>query len=127
SPLQLTDMASDRLVNRRAVLVVDEAQFLEPLALEQLRALHDAIQLGVALSGNPTVLTQIHGGARRAEFAQLSRRVSMTHVYERPYPEDVEILCNAWGVTHPKQREFLTKLAMAPGEGGVGTLTQTLK
>jgi hypothetical protein len=50
-----------------------------------------------------------------AGFAQIHSRVSFPRVYDRPYAEDVALLLDAWSVKHPKEREFLTAIAMRPG------------
>lgn len=116
---------ADRLRGIRGLLIIDEAQHLTDLALEVLRALHDEVGCGVALVGNSTVLTRIQGGARAAEFAQLFSRLSQSQSYDRPDAEDIEILLVAWEVTHPKEREFLTRLAAQPG--CLRTITQVLE
>lgn len=121
----LSDIICDRVADVRALLILDEAQHLNDLALEQLRFIHDRAKVGVALSGNATVLTRIQGGARKAEFAQLYSRVSLPAVYDRPSEEDVLIILAAWDVTHAKEIEFLTKLAFLPG--GIRTITMVLE
>jgi DNA transposition AAA+ family ATPase len=109
----LTDTIADRIGGVPTVLVVDEAQHLQDDSLEQLRYLHDMTGVGLLLSGNPEVLTRI--GTRKAGFAQIHSRVSLPALYDKPYVEDVAVLCNAWGVTHPKEREFLAGIAERPG------------
>lgn len=114
-----------RLTDRHALLIVDEAQHLSDIALDQLRALHDRVGCGVVLAGNPLVLTRVQGGARLSEFAQLYSRVSWPQMYAAPEREDVHVLCDAWSVTGEREREFLTRVASLPG--GIRSLTQTLK
>lgn len=114
-----------RLTDIRALLIVDEAQHLTDVALDQLRAIHDRTGCGIVLAGNPTVMTRIQGGARLAEFAQIYSRVSWPQTYLQPQPEDVEILCEAWGIQSPREREYLAKVASLPG--GLRSLTQTVK
>lgn len=114
-----------RLKDLRAVVVVDEAQHANDDSLDLLRQIHDATGCGLVLAGNPTVLGRVQSGVRQPEFAQIHSRVSWPQVYSQPYPEDVEILCDAWGV--PKgalERAFLQKVAAQPG--ALRSVTQTL-
>ncbi len=115
----------ERLKGARALIIVDEAQHLTDVALDQLRAIHDRLECGVVLAGNATVLTRVQGGARQADFAQLSSRVSWSQTYLKPHPEDVAILLEAWEVTNGREREFLAKVADQPG--ALRLMTQVLK
>ena len=117
--------ACDFFDGRQALIVVDEAQHLLEESLEQLRALHDAVGVGVALAGNRTVLARVHGGAQAAAYAQLDSRISVVGVYDKPDAEDVAVLLSAWGITHPLERQFLERLAAQPG--CLRTLTQVLE
>ncbi|NBB51472.1 AAA family ATPase [Rhizobium sp. CRIBSB] len=114
-----------RLTDIRALLIIDEVQHLSDVALDQVRAIHDRTGCGVVLGGNRTVLTRIQAGARHIELAQIYSRVSWPQTYLKPFPEDVEILCDAWDVPRGNQREFLAKVASLPG--ALRSLTQTLK
>lgn len=115
----------ERLSNRRALLIVDEAQHLSDTSLDQLRAFHDRTRCGIVLAGNPLVMTRVQSGARVAEFAQLYSRVSWPQTYLAPEREDVMILCDAWGVSDVQEREYLAKIASLPG--GIRSLTQVMK
>jgi hypothetical protein len=115
----------ERLKGARALIIVDEAQHLTDVALDQLRAIHDRLKCGIVLAGNATVLTRVQGGARQADFAQLSSRVSWSQSYLKPYAEDVGVLLDAWGVTNDREREFLGKVAEQPG--ALRLMTQVLK
>jgi DNA transposition AAA+ family ATPase len=121
----LFHVACDYWEGRGGLIITDETQNLQDDALELLRALHDAVGVGVAMMGNATVLTRVQGGARRAEFAQLYSRVSLSATYERPDAADVEVLLNAWNVAHPLERKFLEALAAQPG--CLRTITQVLE
>ena len=121
----LFSILTDRLKDVRALIVVDEAQHLTDVALDQLRAVHDRLGCGIVLAGNATVLTRVQGAARQAEFAQLSSRVSWSETYLKPHAEDVSILLEAWQVKHPREREFLSKVADQPG--ALRLMTQVLK
>ncbi len=121
----LTQTILDRLSGLNALLVIDDAQHANDLALEQLRFIHDELKCGIALCGNPEVLTRIQGGSRAAAFAQLYSRVSWQLTQAKPHAEDIALLCNAWGVDHPKEREFLERIASQPGT--LRNLTKTLE
>jgi len=121
----LVHILCDRLDGVRALVVLDEAQHLTNTALEMIRAIHDRVGLGIVLAGNPTVLTRIQGGAHQADFAQISSRVSLPHFYDRPDPDDIAILCTAWGIKHPRERQFLAAIAAKPGH--IRSFTMTLE
>src|ERR1035437_1267786 len=48
------------------LLVIDEAQHLSVAALDQIRSIHDATDLGIALVGNQQVYARLTGGNRAA-------------------------------------------------------------
>lgn len=115
----------NRLKNSVALLIIDEAQHARDDTLDLLRQIHDAAGCGLVLAGNRTVLGRVQAGAREAEFAALHSRVSWPQAYEVPYPDDVEMLCDAWGVPKDtKQREFLQGVGKLPG--ALRSVTQTL-
>lgn len=114
-----------RLRGTNALVIVDEANFLEPEALQQLRSLHDQAEIGVALLGNATIHHNIEGRGRRAEFAQLTSRVGMRIDIRKPDKGDVETLLDAWGVTGDAERRQLRVIAAKPG--ALRTMTKTLR
>lgn len=114
-----------RLSGLRALVIVDEAQHLRDDALDQLRAIHDETHCGLVLAGNAAVLGRIQQGGRLVEFAQINSRVSWPQTYLHPFPEDVAMLCEAWGVENARERDFLGKVAMLPG--ALRSMTQVLK
>ena len=123
----LSSTVRERTRDRKAVIIVDEAQHLSPAALEELRAIHDDTGVGVALVGNREVLTRVEGVARTAEFAQLFSRISLRVILGTPKEDDVEVLLGAWGVTHDGERDLLRKIALKPGGGGLRALTFVLE
>lgn len=114
-----------RLRGTGALIIVDEANFLEPEALQQLRSLHDQAEIGVALLGNATIHHNIEGRGRRAEFAQLTSRVGMRIDIRKPDRGDVETLLDAWGVMGDAERRHLRVIAAKPG--ALRTMTKTLR
>lgn len=114
-----------RLRGTGALVIIDEANFLEPEALNQLRSLHDQAEIGVALLGNAVIHHNIEGRGRRAEFAQLTSRVGMRIDIRKPDRGDVEALLDAWGVQGEAERRHLRVIAAKPG--ALRTMTKTLR
>ncbi|MBX9698604.1 MAG: AAA family ATPase [Acetobacteraceae bacterium] len=101
------------------LIIVDEANHLGAVTLDQLRAIHDEAGVGLALLGNATTLVRIEGGARAAEFAQLFSRVGMRLTSARDHrarlPGDVEAYLDAWGVEDAGARKLLGAIGRKPG------------
>lgn len=106
---------ADRLRGTGALIMVDEAQHLTTVAIDQLRTIHDKAEVGVALVGNETVLSRIEGAGRTAEFAQLFSRVGMRLKRARPQRGDIDVLLDAWNVDEADQRKLLHLIARKPG------------
>lgn len=107
------------------LLIVDEAQHLDPDALDGIRYFHDEGGIGITYLGNEEVYTRINGRSRKATFAQLSSRVGMRLHIELPTPEDVDAILEAWGIGGRKEREFAHSVALRPG--GLRGLAQVLR
>jgi hypothetical protein len=128
SRLQLTELVRDRVGgDRKGLIVLDEAQHYSDPALEELRAIHDDTGVGLLFSGNRDVLTRIEGASRAEAFAQFFRRVGMVHQINGPEPEDVALMLGAWNVEDARERAYLTKIAMRPGGGAIGQMSQVLE
>lgn len=113
-----------RLTGTQGLLVIDEAQHLSVQALEEIRAIHDAAQIGLVLSGNESVYSRLSGGSRRADFAQLFSRVGRKLKIGMPSTDDVNAILSAWGVSGAKEREYAHQIASMPG--GLRGLVNTL-
>ena len=87
-----------RLRGTGGLLIVDEAQHLPSMSLDQLRTLHDKAEIGLALVGNEQVYSRVEGSARTPEYAQLFSRVGMRVPKQRPTKRDIDMLLDAWGV-----------------------------
>lgn len=98
-----------------ALIILDEAQHLQPTALDEIRSLFDAWSVGIALVGNETVYSRLEGQGRQASLAQLYSRVGMRLTQPRTRPEDVEALLGAWGIDDPASVALLRKIATKPG------------
>lgn len=70
-PQKRSRATSSRLKGTQGLLIVDEAQHLSAGAIDQLRAVHDRAEVGLALLGNEEVWSRIDGGGRKAQ-AQLN-------------------------------------------------------
>ena len=108
-----------------ALLMVDEAQHLSSVALDELRSIHDEAEVGVVLVGNPTVFGKLEGQGRRTEFAQLFSRVGMRLARPKPQKGDIDALLDAWAVEGGAERQLLHVIARKPG--ALRGMTKALK
>lgn len=100
----------------RPLLIIDEAQHLTAGAIEELRAIHDATELGLAFVGNETTYARMSGGGRTAQFfAQFSSRVMCRRAYAHPTATDVEVICAALGIKDKEVIALLCRVAARPG------------
>ncbi|GGG30790.1 transposase [Caldovatus sediminis] len=125
SSQRLSRAIAQRLRGSGGLVVVDEAQHLPSVALDQLRMIHDLAEVGVALVGNETVYARLEGGARAAHYAQLFSRVGMRLARPRPQRGDIEALLDAWGVAGKGERGLLQVIARKPG--ALRNLTKVLR
>lgn len=107
------------------LLVVDEAQHLSVAALEELRSIHDASGIGLALVGNETVYSRLTGGSRRQTFAQLFSRIAKRQHIPWPTPGDVDAVLKSYQVKDKEVREFAQQAATLPG--GLRSLCNALR
>lgn len=122
------DLSQDiinRVTGTRGLLVIDEFQHLTLPALEQVRAIHDAAEIGIALVGYEAGYAQMTGGTRRLDHAQLfSRCAPVVRLYS-PKEEDVNAILDAWRITGKAVKEFA--LQIASGGGGLRVLVKMLE
>jgi DNA transposition AAA+ family ATPase len=114
-----------RVLQPGDLLIVDEAQNLDPAALDGIRYFHDEGGIGIAYLGNEEVYTRINGRTRRAAFAQLSSRIGKRLHIELPHADDVDAILEAWGIGGRKELEFAHNVALRPG--GLRDLAQVLR
>lgn len=114
-----------KIAGSGGLIVIDEAQHLQPVALDMLRSLYDRHGVGVALIGNETVYARLEGEGRKASFAQLFSRIGVRVTQARPRAEDVCALIAAWEVAEPEQVRLLKAIAAKPG--GLRSLTKCLQ
>lgn len=114
-----------RMSGTGGLLVIDEAQHVSLQALEELRSIHDASGIGMALVGNESVYARLTGGSRRADFAQLFSRVALRLRVKEPTHDDTAAILAAWGVEGEKERDWAHRVATLPG--GLRGLVHTLR
>lgn len=105
----------NKLAGGQALIIVDEAQHLNLIAFEQLRALHDEYAIGLAFVGNPTIHSVLSGGKSGTEHAQLSSRFGFRVVQRKAEPDDVAMILDAWEIEGEAERKFLAGIAAKPG------------
>lgn len=126
---QMSATVIDMVRGRRFLLIVDEANYLEFEAIEELRAWNDLGGLGICLLGNEELHATIEGGAQRGvrhSYARLNSRIAQRHVQDMPLIGDIDAYLDAWGIHDGAQRQFLTKVGMTPGAGGLREIRQLI-
>jgi DNA transposition AAA+ family ATPase len=129
SPTRLVRAIARRLRKQGdgTLLVVDEAQNLSDEAINQLRHFSDDqdCQCGIALLGNSATYARLNQWGKGDKYGQLHRRIFKRMRIERPRTGDLEEFIAAWGITEPKQVEFLIGVGMKPG--ALGQVDMTVK
>lgn len=111
--------------NTNGLIIMDEAQFLKPVALEMMRGIWRQAGVGVVFVGNEIVYSQLTGGRRAPEFAQLFSRMSKRQRINKPMRGDVNNLAQEWGITTKKELDLLW--AIATKNGALRSLTEVLR
>lgn len=104
-----------RLLDTRGLLIIDEAQHLPPAALDQVRSIHDAAEIGVVLGGNAGLMSKLGALQRMPELAQIFSRIALRYDRRRVLKSDATTLLDAWGVENEAARAELVGIAMKPG------------
>jgi len=99
------------------MLILDEAQNLGVKALDAVRAIHDATEVGLALLGNEEVYTRMTGGSgsRAAYLDRLFSRVGKRLKVSLPQAADVEAYAGAWKAFDADSLALLRSIASKPG------------
>lgn len=108
------------LRGRRALLVVDEAQFLSPALLDELRCIRDVAECGLALAGDARL------EMRLGRCPQIVGRTGTRVVRERPDADDVHALLSDFLGRSAKRGEIDAVSAAAFGPGGLHALRRVL-
>lgn len=127
---RLTAAAMNRLICQRlrgseGLLIIDEAQHLGHLALDQLRSIHDATGIGLALVGNEQVFTVMSGGQRAVYLDRLHSRVGKWLGLKGPAESDIDALIKAWQINDTSCRAQIRAVAQRPG--ALRVLTKVLR
>mgnify|MGYP000544120734 CR=1 FL=1 len=125
APSRRTASIIRRVEGTGGLIVVDEAQHLRTEALEELRSIHDASGVGIALVGNESVYSKLDGNGRSPEFAQLFRRIGLRTRRKQAATQDIAALADAWGVAGAAERRLLHTIAKKPG--ALGGLTKVMR
>lgn len=115
----------ERIRDTRGLIVIDDAQHLCIRALDEIRSIHDATGIGIALVGNEVIYSQMTGGRRSAEFAQLFSRLSKRVQLTKPRDGDIDALLDAWGINDRASRDYCRQIGRKPG--ALRGLTYTLR
>jgi DNA transposition AAA+ family ATPase len=114
-----------RVRDTHGLLVIDEAQHLSVAALDQIRSIHDATGVGIALVGNEGVYARMAGGRNAAQLDRLFSRIGRRLSLRRSTDADIQALVKAWGIEDKKCLPTIMDIARRPG--ALRTLTKTLR
>jgi hypothetical protein len=112
---RISDALRTYLRNAPGILILDEAQHLSIAAVEELRAIHDDIDIGLVLMGNEHSYTRFVGHARVANFAQIRSRFGLCLHLPQPSSEDVHAIAKAWSIKDQRLMGQLEEIARKPG------------
>lgn len=117
----------NKLTGRNALLVIDEANHLTYESIDELRSWHDATGVGLCLAGNEELVREIQQGKNRDAYARLNSRIARIYVQNTPTEYDVAAFCDAWGISDPAIREYLTRIGMHRDSGGLRECKQLVE
>ena len=115
----------DRISRTGGLIIVDEAQHLSSVTLDQLRTIHDLSDIGVTLLGNPSVYGRLDGGNRREHFAQLWSRIGMRVRRDGAQKGDIDALLDAWAVEDAEARAACRAVGLRGG--ALRSMTKVLR
>lgn len=122
---EMSEAIIAKLTNSKGLLIVDEADFLSPAALEQLRYIHDVTKVGMVFVGNYEVYAQLRGGGKReVALARIYSRLGKSQMSSCG-PGDVEAVAKSLGVTARDQLAALRRIAERPGH--LGNVVQAIR
>lgn len=113
-----------RVRSTGGLIVIDEAQHLSTAALDQIRSIHDATGIGIALVGNTEVYARMTGGSRAAYLDRLYSRIGKRVHVRGSTADDVAAMIDAWRVDK-SCRATLADIARRPG--ALRALTKVLR
>ncbi len=104
-----------RITGTGGLLIVDEAQHLIPAALDQLRSIHDAGGIGLALLGSRDLHTRMAGGDAATTLERLRGRIGRRLALGASTANDAEAMAEACGVPAGGARKLLGEVAAKAG------------
>jgi hypothetical protein len=114
TPQKLTRRIKERLKDRNALLIIDEAQHLRKRRSRKSGAGTTARGWASPCSATKAC-SSFGGGSRSAVYAQLFSRIGLRLVRAVPTAADVDALCDAWSIFTDNQRAFLRRIGQMPG------------
>jgi len=115
APHKLSRAIAAKLTGTKGLLIFDEAQHQAMLTIDQIRAINDRCQIGIAFVGTEEFWQRIDGGGRKGEFAQFRSRVGLRVHVTKSGTKDADAILDAEEITDPKQRAMLKIFAGKPG------------
>lgn len=105
----------DMLQGTQGLVVIDEAQNLDPQALEALRIVHDLSGVGFAFIGNERAFTRMHSGKQAPYLKQLNGRIAKKLSLFKVPKEDVEAVSKGFEVQDKASLKRLCEIGQRPG------------
>lgn len=97
------------------LIIIDEAQELDPRSLDSLRQIHDATGVPLVYCGNPYLSRMVSGRTAAASFAQIRSRLANCLILESSIRDDVEAIARHHGISNADVMDALTEAAHADG------------
>jgi DNA transposition AAA+ family ATPase len=117
----------EHLQRSQSLIIVDEGNFATLESIEELRAIHDATKVGIAILGNEELAERIRGGRRSHQYARLARRIAKFYVQDLLTEEDIAAFLDAKNIDDARTRRLLVQVGTMPGHGGLGEVQQILE
>ena len=117
--------AVKRMADSGGLLIIDEAQNLCLSALEEIRSLHDATGVGIALLGNEVIYARMTGGSRAAYLDRLFSRIGKRVKLVRALADDIEAIAAAYAVRDASALRVLNEIGARPG--GLRSVVKTIR
>ena len=121
SAMETEDAIIAKLVDRRALLVVDEAHHLSAMLLDELRLIRDLSGCGLALIGDDAIRMTL------GRCPQIVGRIASRLAMNAPSQGDVAELLAGVIRRRPSKREIEAAMVSARGPGGFHSLRRSLE
>lgn len=121
SSAALSQKVRQKLRGAKALLILDEAQHVSKLTLEELRAIADETGVGLALVGDDTLPGNLKS------HAQLHSRIGVSHIQLIPEPDDIDIVARGWGIEDPAALNYLQAIGAKANVGGLRRVSKVIR